>query len=147
MSILENAHEVDRLYKVHDKAEQEGFAARAAAKRASETAERSTNVCEGVRKRIDSLFDGMACVIPSTIDDCLALSVLLRSQTDGSVFRPDEHEEGRKRVDRMIDNLIVGLHRLSTTDRLPHWFDEHIIAAETGSPAKFDPQPMKVAAE
>lgn len=147
MSILGNAHEIDRLYKLHDKAEQEGFQARAAERRASEAAERSTSVCEGVMERINSLFDGMANMVPSTIDECLSLAVLLRSQTAHSVFHPDEHEEGRKRVDRMMDNLILGLHSLSTTDCLPHWFEEHILAAETGSSVKLDAQPMKVAAE
>lgn len=146
MGILENALEIDRLYVTHDKAEQEGIEARAAARRANETAERSTNVCDGVMGRIDSLFESMACSIPSTIEECLALAVLLRSQTDGGVFGPD-HEEGRKRVDRIIDNLVVGLNRLSTVDRLPHWFEGHITAAETGSPVEFDHEPLKVAAE
>lgn len=147
MSILQNAIEIDRLYMLYDKAEQEGIQARAAAKRENEASERSTTICEGVQERIYCLFDGMACVIPSTTEECLALAVLLRSQTEGSVFRPDEHEEGRKRVDRIIDNLVVGLNRLSKTDRRPHWFEGHIISAETGSPIEVDPDPLKVAAE
>jgi hypothetical protein len=125
MGILENAAEVDRLYVVHDKIEAEGYA------EPDQTLKRQARTaCNDVTARIWTMFEGMACSIPSTTDEALALAVLLRSQTDGSVFL--EHDgEARKRAERIINNLVVGLSRCKSAD-LPKWFEGHITAAENG---------------
>ncbi len=128
MSILENAFEIDRLYLVHDAAEQKARRAKAIEQKLNARVVRAEGIVEDASNRIEVMFDGMAASIPATVEEALGLAVLLRSQTDGSVFL--EHDgEARERAERIIDNLVVGLGRL-TKERLPAWFADHLQAAE-----------------
>lgn len=146
MGILENAAEIDRLHGLQDMAEKHQFEAAARKREAEAAVERYEQQRQEAGERIDALYDGIAGCIPSNTSECLGLAVLLRSMTADSVFFQDS-TEARDRADKIVDNLVVGLKRLSPLTPLPDWFSEHIRDAETGTPAGFDDTDLPVANE